>query len=185
MTPPRALLTTEPWPVDAAGGLLRLLVGPPAAGKTTWCRDELAAGRLGTRLSPDDTRGELGHGPHDQSVTAAAVEQVRHQAGALLADRAEVTIDATSTTPAERRTWLDLARAHDVPAIAVIVWEPLDIVLARNSRRAVPVPRDVVFTYWHRITGLTVNSLLAEGFRAVAELVSATCGEYPATRSES
>lgn len=178
----RALLTTVPCPIDTTRGLLRVLIGPPAAGKTTWCAAELAAGRLGTRLSLDEARAELGAGPHDQSVTAQASDQVHRQADALLAAGAEVTLDVTSTTPVERRRWLQLAGRHDVPAVAVIVWEPLDVVLERNRRRAHPVPEDVVATFWHRVTGLDVNSLLTEGFRAVSELVPTGAGPDPAPR---
>ena len=152
-------------PLDTRRGLVRVLIGPPAAGKTSLCAAE--GTRIGTRLSLDDARAQLGAGEHDQDATPAAVDHVRKQAHALLAMEAEITIDATSTTPAERATWLEIAREHQVPAVAVIVWAPLDEIRSRNAARPRPVPDDIVGCYWYRTTILSADDLIEEGFHSV------------------
>uniref|UniRef100_UPI003F493B1D AAA family ATPase n=1 Tax=Amycolatopsis sp. CA-096443 TaxID=3239919 RepID=UPI003F493B1D len=154
-------------PIPEGLTVLRVLVGPPAAGKTTLCAHE--EHRFGTRLSLDDARAGLGAGTHDQDATPAAVEYVRLQAHALLAMGADVTIDATSTTRGERATWLAIAREHRAAAVAVIVWAPWPQVRARNARRARPVPEDFVKDCWDRVTGLTAGDLIAERFQVVLE----------------
>jgi predicted kinase len=154
--------------IDAPDGpLLRVLIGSPASGKTTLCATERAAGRFGTRLSLDDTRAVLGKHAHDQCATPAAVAYVSELAGALLAAGGEVTIDTTATTAQQRAGWLALARIHGAPTVAVLVRTPLDVALARNARRARPVPADVLTEFWRRVAVLEPRDLLTEGFRAV------------------
>ncbi|AHJ58531.1 putative kinase (plasmid) [Amycolatopsis keratiniphila] len=163
-------MTTAPRPVDTSTGSITVMIGIPGAGKSHFLKGEFEAGRMDNILSLDEARGEFGVGPHDQSVTPQAVDHVVEQAGILLDAGAAVTIDATSTTVSDRRTWLDLARAHDVPARAVIVRIPLKVALYRNSVRQYPVPTEFVCECHHRVTNLTDGALLAEGFAAVSEL---------------
>lgn len=152
-------------PLDRSRGLVRVLIGPPAAGKSSLCETE--GTRFGTVLSLDAARARFGAGEHDQDATPAAIDHVRKQAHAMLAMRAEVTVDATSTTPRERATWLDIAREHQVPAVAVIVWAPLDEVRGRNAARPRPVPADIVDCCWYRTTILSADDLIVEGFHSV------------------
>ncbi|QRP47431.1 ATP-binding protein [Amycolatopsis sp. FDAARGOS 1241] len=149
---------------------MRVMVGGPGCGKTTYCERQLADGRFGTRLSLYRERAVLGRHEHDQAATPAAVAMVRAIAGALLAGEREVIIDATATTAAERGTWLALARQPAAVPVAVIVRAPLAVALARNANRARPVPEPVVREFWHRVHALTLLALLAEGFRAVTEV---------------
>ena len=150
--------------------VLRVMVGGPGCGKTTYCERRAAAGRFGARLSLDRERAVLGRHERDQDATPAAVAMVHAIAGALLAGGREVTIDATATTAAERGTWLALARRHGAVPVAVIVRAPLAVALARNAARARPVPEPVVRELWYRVYALTLPGLLAEGFRAVTEV---------------
>lgn len=158
-------LATASGPFDRSRGLMRVLIGPPAAGKTTLCAAE--GTRFGTCLSLDGARAALGAGAHDQAATPAAVEFVKRQAHAMLAMEAEVTIDATSTTTDDRATWLDIAAHYNVPAVAIIVWAPLEVALQRNAARARTVPEDVVRLCWERVTLLAATDLIKEGFRRV------------------
>ncbi|RSM68706.1 kinase [Amycolatopsis sp. WAC 01375] len=161
--------STAPQPIGTSNGLT-VMIGAPGAGKTYFLTREFEAGRIDNVLSLDAARGEFGVGPHDQSVTAQAVAYVVEQAGILLAAGADVTIDATSTTVSDRRTWLALARSHCVPARAVIVRTPLTVALSRNSRRPHPVPSTFLRECHRRVANLTTGALLAEGFAAVSEL---------------
>ncbi|KDN23201.1 ATP-binding protein [Amycolatopsis rifamycinica] len=150
--------------------VLRVMVGAPGCGKSTYCARKLAEGRFGARLSLDRERAVLGRHEHDQAATPAAVRMVRAIAGALLAGGREVTIDATATTAAERGTWLTLARQHAAVPVAVIVRAPLAVALARNAARVRPVPEPVVREFWHRVHAIHPLTLLVEGFRAVTEV---------------
>lgn len=150
--------------------VLRVMVGGPGCGKSTYCDRQLAYGGFGVRLSLDRARAVLGRHEHDPAATPAAVRAVHAIADALLAAGHDVTIDATATTARERGTWLDLAGHHRVAADAVIVRAPLDVALARNAGRSRPVPAPVVREYWHRVDALTPAVLRAEGFRAVTEV---------------
>lgn len=164
-------LASNGEPLDRRRGLMRVLIGPQAVGKTTLC--QAAGNRAGTVLSLDRARGLYGAGPHDQDATPAAVEHVRRAADAMLAMNAAVTIDATSTTRRERATWLDLAREHKAPAIAVILWVPLAEILRRNAAREEPVPEPEVRLYWHRVTVLSADALIiTERFHRVQARIS-------------
>ncbi|UKD50873.1 ATP-binding protein (plasmid) [Amycolatopsis sp. FU40] len=152
-----AELASNGKPIDGRA-LVRVLIGPPGAGKTTLCEHE--GWRFGTCLSLDAARADLGAGAHDQTATPAAVEHVELQAHALLAAGADVTIDATSTTAAERSTWLAVAKEHEAAAVAVIVRTPLETALARNAGRAQPVPEAVVKLFGQRVALLSAADLV-------------------------
>jgi hypothetical protein len=87
--------------MNRSPGLMRLLIAPPAAGKTEWCHKH--RGRIGTVLSLDDARARLGQHAHDQAASPAAVAEVRLAMAEELLSRGEVTLDATSTVAAHPR----------------------------------------------------------------------------------
>lgn len=129
-----------------------------------------AAGQLGTRVSLDDACALLGTGPAGQAATSQAVQHVVGQVDALLREGREVTVDATSTTDWERRTWLDLAHEHDATVVAHWVMTPLGEALRRNAQRARKVPGEVIAEMGHRLAALTITTLYREGFDAVVEV---------------
>ncbi|MEV8480358.1 AAA family ATPase, partial [Streptomyces sp. NPDC051173] len=115
-------------------------------------------------------RASAGYGLRDADFSC---ERWALHATGLLARGFEVTIDATSTTARERSNWLAIATAHQAPAIAVIVRTPPETARERNAARERPVPTDVVDAMATRVTALTVDDLLDEGFAHVTEHTTA------------
>jgi predicted kinase len=157
--------------IDPARPTVNVLLGVPGAGKTTFAA---AAGQLGVRVSLDDARALLGTGPEDQRVTDHAVQHVLAEADRLLDQHQTVLVDATSTTAAERQTWLQLAQAHRVAAVAYWLTTPLQIALQRNGIRDRHVPGTVIAEMSHNLAEVTVGGLYAEGFALVHEIHTGT-----------
>jgi protein phosphatase len=151
-------------------GLIRVLIGPPGAGKSTWCTDH--SDHLGHVFSLDQARAIVGSGEHDQTATQAAVAWVHAKAGDALAAAETVTIDATGAAPLDRATWLQLAREYHASPVAVVFRVPLVAALARNRQRQRQVPEDVITRMWGGIDRTTSRDLLDEGFAAVAEFTT-------------
>lgn len=99
----RRIAHPTPRPLDRANGLVNVFIGVPGAGKTSFYA--AAADQLGTRVSLDDARALYGTGPEDQTVTQQALAHVIGEVEQLLREHQQVTVDATSTTVAERATW--------------------------------------------------------------------------------
>lgn len=150
--------------------LLRVLIGPPGVGKSTWCAAR--AHHLGLVLSLDAARALLGAGEHDQAVTAAAVHHVRGRCAQSLAMGTSVTVDATGSSILDRATWLELASRLGASPTAVVFRAPLALTLRRNADRARRVPEAVVTAMAARIARTSAAHLLAEGFHAVVELTA-------------
>lgn len=145
--------------------LVRVLIGPPGSGKTTWCRH---SGTLGTILSLDAARAVVGSGEHDQAATDAAVDYVRTRAHEALTAGRDVTIDATGARALpDRAIWLALAAEHHVEAHAVLFRTPLSTCLARNALRDRVVPSTVLTIMWLAIRDTTPEALRREGFTTV------------------
>jgi predicted kinase len=121
---------------------LVVLVGAAGAGKSTFAARHFAPEEV---LSSDTYRGYVGGDPEDQRATRSAFVALHRAAGSRLARGRLAVIDATSVRPAARSALLRLAAAAGVPAIAIVLDLPPDLVLGRNRlRTAGVVPEDVV-----------------------------------------
>jgi predicted kinase len=134
--------------VDApAGGLeLVILVGMPASGKSTLCRERFPSH---VRLNGDTAGG------------ADLSELARED----LAAGRSVVIDNTNATAEERGPWLALARGHGARTVGVLLETSKADALARNAFRegAARVP-DVAI---HTIAKKLVPPRVGEGFDAL------------------
>jgi predicted kinase len=114
---------------------LALLVGLPAAGKSTFCRVHLAPGHA--------VAGDL------------------HAAGELLAAGCSVAVDGRHTTAAERRDWIALGRDCGARLVGYYVATTLRGSLARNRLRgAARVPEGTIVALHQQLERPT----LEEGF---------------------
>jgi predicted kinase len=117
-----------------------LLVGLPGSGKSTWRNDE----RL-PALSSDAIRVWLADDENDQTIHARVFQTLRYLLRQRLAIGRPVTcVDATSLTPAERRPYIEIARAFGCDVEAVFFDVPLEVCRERNAGRSRVVPDDVL-----------------------------------------
>jgi predicted kinase len=111
---------------------LIVLVGPPAAGKTTWARRN---GQGAVHVSQDGLIDAIT--PHGfdhiyRPIYHAAEDAV---ARAALGSGHTVIVDRTNRTRAHRERWLKIAREASCPAIAVVIAAPAELCRDRNAKR--------------------------------------------------
>ena len=119
-----------------APGLI-VLVGPPASGKTTWASTHL---RPDVVVSSDRLRALVGEGEHDQRAGKDAFEVLDLVVERRLRRRLLTVVDTLGSDAKRRRRWVELARQHGVPAIAVVFDTPDVECRARNKAREDGVP---------------------------------------------
>jgi protein phosphatase len=118
------------------------LVGAAGAGKSTFAARHFAPDEV---LSSDAYRGYVSGDPADQRATRIAFAAVHRALSSRLARGQLSVVDATSVRPAARDALLRLATAHGVPAVAIVLDLPAELVLGRNRiRLAGAVPEDAV-----------------------------------------
>ncbi len=124
------------------------LIGAPLAGRSTFAARHFRPGEV---------------------VAGDAAPQLAQLEGRLAAGRLSV-VDAPLTRPAQRRRLIEAARAHDLPAVAVVLDLPRAALLERAARLGRhPAGLLDAFGELRR----TLGGLTAEGFREVWVLRSA------------
>ena len=111
---------------------LVVLVGVSGSGKSTFAATHF--GRYET-LSSDVFRGLVSNDDNDQSATAAAFEALRFVAAKRLEQNLLTVIDATNVQPTARKSFIDLARAHDMLPVAIVLDVPERVAIDRNAGR--------------------------------------------------
>jgi protein phosphatase len=143
---------------------LVLLVGVSGAGKSSFARRHFAATEV---LSSDTCRALVADDPADQSATAAAFGLLRYIARRRLARGRLTVIDATNVQPRTRRPYLTLARAHGVPALAVVFDLPEAVCAARAAARASHAVAAGIVADQYADLRAGLGSLPGEGFHAI------------------
>ncbi|WP_197357246.1 AAA family ATPase, partial [Streptomyces clavuligerus] len=139
---------------------LYVLIGAAGAGKTAVA----AAFPADWRLSLDDCRALVSGCAGDQAATAPALNVFHAVLAGRLANRLPTVVDATSTHHTHRISLVDRARAHRMPAVALVLRTPLALCQTRQYTRppARQVPPDVIARQHQNIPHTA--SLLQEGF---------------------
>jgi predicted kinase len=154
-----------------------VLVGAPGAGKSDFVQRHLASIAV---VSLDELRGEVSDlgDRHDQRPVTQnrALARAMLTAAQHLRSGTAVTIDATSSSRAHRATWVELARFHGVPAIAVVIHPDADVAAYRNRalRSSMPGPSgfaESVPVAWaakaHDTITADLDEMADEGFATV------------------
>ncbi|GDY31653.1 hypothetical protein GTS_32860 [Gandjariella thermophila] len=143
---------------------LVVLVGVSGSGKSSFAAKHFGRYEV---ISSDFCRGLVADDENDQSATPAAFEVLHLIAGRRLAAGRLTVVDATNVQQDARRQLVDLARAHDVLPVAIVLDVPEDVCVARNAARA---DRDFgagVVRRQHGQLRRSLRGLAREGFRVV------------------
>lgn len=143
---------------------LVVLVGVSGSGKSTFASEHF--GPFET-LSSDFFRGLVSNDENDQDATAEAFESLRFVAGKRLDAGLLTVIDATNVQAEARRSFVALAREHDVLPVAVVLDVPEGICVARNAARADRSFGASVVKRQHDQLRRSLKFLGKEGFRRV------------------
>ncbi|MFF0631610.1 polynucleotide kinase-phosphatase [Nocardia sp. NPDC004151] len=111
---------------------LVVLIGSSGSGKSTFAHKHFRSTAV---LSSDAYRGLVSDDEADQSATDAAFELLHHVAGVRLRRGLRTVIDATNVQPKARQSLVELARAHDVLPVAIVLDVPESVCVERNALR--------------------------------------------------
>ncbi len=118
--------------IEVLDPTLILLVGPTGAGKSTFARAHFGPTEV---VSSDHCRALVADDENDQSATPAAF-RILNLITALRLERRRLTVvDATNVQRVWRRRLVALARAHQVPCVAIVFDLPLEVHLERARTR--------------------------------------------------
>jgi protein phosphatase len=143
---------------------LIVLIGVSGSGKSTFAARHFRPTEV---LSSDIFRGLVGDDETDQSVTRGAFAALHAVAIERLKLGRLTVIDATSVQAGDRKPLLELARAHHVLPVAIVLDVPERVCAGRNEARA---GRDFgagVIRRQHDYLQRSVKNLGREGFRRV------------------
>ncbi|QES47683.1 polynucleotide kinase-phosphatase [Streptomyces venezuelae] len=149
---------------------LVVLIGATGSGKSTFARRHFKPTEI---LSSDYCRGLVADDENDQSASKDAFDVLHYIAGKRLAAGRLTVVDATSVQQEARRQLVQLARAHDVLPIAIVLDLPEEVCAARNATRPdrAGLPRQVIQRH-RRDLRRSLRGLEREGFRKVHVLRS-------------
>ncbi|WP_022879171.1 polynucleotide kinase-phosphatase [Microbacterium sp. B19] len=143
---------------------LVVLVGTSGSGKSTFARTHFGPYET---LSSDVFRGLVSGDVADQSATEAAFDALQYVAAKRLDAGLLTVIDATSVQPDARRRLIELAKAHDVLPVAIVLDVPEATSLARNAERTDRVIPPAVVKRQADQLRRGLRHLGKEGFRKV------------------
>lgn len=129
-------------------GALVLLVGPPAAGKSTLAAALVAAGEVEPDdvLSTDTYREVLTGDALDLTSDRKVWVQVRERLAEKMAAGRTTVVDATNLFARRRARHIRVARDHGRPVVAIRFEVPAAELLDRNERRERELAENVVVT---------------------------------------
>jgi predicted kinase len=148
---------------------LVVLVGAAGAGKTTFAARHFEPGEV---LSSDAYRALIAGDESDQRATRAAFGRLDRDLARRLAAGRLTVVDATSVEAPARRALLARAAAASVPASAIVLDLPVELVIARNARRTSRVvAEDVVRRHLARLRESLDGDVAPIGTEGFAEVV--------------
>jgi alkanesulfonate monooxygenase SsuD/methylene tetrahydromethanopterin reductase-like flavin-dependent oxidoreductase (luciferase family)/predicted kinase len=155
---------------------LVVLVGASGSGKSTWAQARFRSAEI---VSSDDLRGVVGSGRHDLDASADAFALLDLIVAGRVRRGLTTVVDTLGLDVVRRGAWLDLARAHGLPAVAVAFDTPPVLCRSRNAGRDRPVPARVLTEQLRSFKGLLLD---AEGWDRVATVTTDEPAATPGPR---
>jgi alkanesulfonate monooxygenase SsuD/methylene tetrahydromethanopterin reductase-like flavin-dependent oxidoreductase (luciferase family)/predicted kinase len=153
--------------LDVVSGLpdpaVVVLVGVSGAGKSWWAQRRYRAQEI---VSSDELRGIVGSGRHDLDASGDAFRLLDDILAARARRGLTCVVDTLGLEAQRRRGYLALAKAHRLPAVAVVFDIPGALAKQRNARRDRPVPVPVLQAQLAR-AGDALAEIEAEGWDRV------------------
>jgi F420-dependent oxidoreductase-like protein len=142
---------------------LVVLVGPGAAGKSTWAAEHFAPDAV---VSSDRLRAVVGAGEDDVTASTDALALLDEIVRLRVGRRLTTVVDTLGLDRDRRTAWRDLAHAHGVPVVAVAFDTPAAECRDRNRARPKRIPADVLAGQL-RVWPAVRDGLAEEGFDEV------------------
>lgn len=144
---------------------LVVLIGATGSGKSTFARRHFKPTEV---ISSDFCRGLVADDENDQGASRDAFDVLHYIAGKRLAAGRRTVVDATNVQSDSRKQLIELARAHDVLPIAIVLDVPEEVCAERNAARAdrAGMPRRVILRHQRELRR-SMRNLEREGFRKV------------------
>ena len=150
---------------------LIVLIGAAGAGKSTFAARHFAADEI---LSSDRFRWIVSGEEANQAATKAAFGLLHPALSKRLGEGRTTVVDATSVQHPARRALLARAEAAGVPAIAIVLDLPAEVVIARNAARPARVVDMAVVRRQLAAVRTSIDGpsapILAEGFGRIVVL---------------
>jgi alkanesulfonate monooxygenase SsuD/methylene tetrahydromethanopterin reductase-like flavin-dependent oxidoreductase (luciferase family)/predicted kinase len=142
-----------------------ILVGPGAAGKSTWAAERFSDGLI---VSSDRLRALVGAGEDDLAASADAFALLEEVVRQRIGRRLTTVIDTLGLDKDRRLRWLELARAAGMPCVAVGFDTPAAECRRRNRERLKRIPADVLTSQLRSWTAVK-KELPLEGYDDVLQ----------------
>lgn len=140
-----------------------MLCGPAASGKSTFARRHFPPTAV---VSTDHCRAMIADDEANIRVSRDAFDLFYYIIELRLRHRRLVVADSTALQPDVRRSLRQLARRHDVPAVAVLFDVPEETCVRWDAARPRRVGRSVIHRQWERFQQ-ALRSVPGEGFDQV------------------
>ena len=160
---------------------LILLIAPSGAGKSTFAARHFSPTEI---ISSDRCRAFISDDENNQQVTQAAFGLLHHWTRLRLAQPRLTVIDATNVQYSARQPLLRMARAAQVPAIALVLDVSLATCLSRNRQRSQRVvAEEIIRQQYHEFTSALLH-LSREGYAQIRRLKEDTLDSIQILREQ-
>jgi predicted kinase len=137
-----------------------MLCGPAGCGKSTWAARHFASTQI---VSSDGCRALVSDDPANQQATPQAFQLMNFIIEKRLELRRLTVADATSLKREDRMQFLRIVRRFNFHAGLVVFNIPIEVCLARNSKRDRMVPKQAI-TLQYALLRTTLRTVDSEGF---------------------
>ena len=131
------VVVTNEGAVELPAPCVVVLVGPGAAGKSTWAAAHFAANAV---VSSDRMRALVGTAEDDIAASKDALEVLEDVVRRRLSRRLTTVIDTLGLDADRRQRWRDLASAQGMPCVAVTFDVSAEECRTRNRNRVKRIP---------------------------------------------